>query len=168
VPGQTLQARRCGSRVKDRQRDRQHRKNYATLPQRLPSSPFFAHRQNGTLQAKALFEALAETDEVKAASTSRERRLRLQVSYGQAVMWAKGQAAEETKAVLARADELATEMGEFELPLDAWYARFAHALWRGELGSTHETAERFLREAERAARPTEAAAAHRCLAACRT
>jgi tetratricopeptide (TPR) repeat protein len=78
-------------------------------------------------------------------------------------MWAKGQATEETKAVLARAGELAREMGDFELPLDAYYARFAHALWRGELGSTRKTAESFLREAERAARPAEAAAAHRCL-----
>ena len=83
--------------------------------------------------------------------------------YGQAVMWAKGFAAEETKAAFARAGELATEIGDAEAPLDAYYARWAHSFFRGELGSAREAAESFLREAERAARPTEAAAAHRLL-----
>jgi len=78
-------------------------------------------------------------------------------------MWAKGFAAEETKAAFARAGELATETGNEEAPLDAYFARWGHNLWRGDLGSARETAESFLREAERDARPTEAAAAHRCL-----
>ena len=78
-------------------------------------------------------------------------------------MWSKGYAAEETKAAFARVGELATEIGDAEAPLDAYYARWAHSLFRGELGSARETAESFLREAERAARPTEAAVAHRIL-----
>ena len=78
-------------------------------------------------------------------------------------MWSKGFAAEETKAAFARVGELATEIGDAEAPLDAYFARWAHSFWRGELGSAREAAESFLREAERAARPTEAAAAHRLL-----
>ncbi|MFZ0210819.1 MAG: hypothetical protein WAL59_32730, partial [Roseiarcus sp.] len=43
------------------------------------------------------------------------------------------------------------------------FARWLHSFWRGELGLARATAESFLREVERAARPTEAAAAHRSL-----
>src|SRR5271167_4047995 len=98
-----------------------------------------------------------------AASASASQRLKLQTSYGQAVMWGKGFAAEETKAALARAGELATGIGDAEASLDAYYGRWVHNFWRGEFGSARETAESFLREAERAARPTEAAVAHRIL-----
>ena len=78
-------------------------------------------------------------------------------------MWSKGFAAEETKAAFARADEFATEIGDAGATLDAYYSRWVHSFWRAELGSARETAQSFLREAERAARPTEAAAAHRSL-----
>ena len=98
-----------------------------------------------------------------AATASASQRLKLQTDYGQAVMWSKGFAAEETKAAFARAGELATETGNEEAPLDAYFAWWGHNLWRGDLGSAREMAESFLREAERDARPTEAAAAHRCL-----
>ena len=60
-------------------------------------------------EAQALLAALAETEEVKAAVAQRQRRLRLQTAYGQAVMWSKGFAAEETKAAFARAAELAAK-----------------------------------------------------------
>src|SRR5271163_100082 len=98
-----------------------------------------------------------------AATASASQRLKLQTSYGHAVMWSKGFAAEETKAAFARAGELATETGNEEAPLDAYFARWGHNLWRGDLGSARETAKSFLREAERDVRTTEAAAAHRCL-----
>ena len=58
-------------------------------------------------EPQALLAALASTDEVKAAKAQREQRLRLQTAYGQAMMWSKGYAAEETKAAFARAAELA-------------------------------------------------------------
>src|SRR5271168_1596078 len=45
-----------------------------------------------------------------AASASASQRLKLQTSYGQAVMWSKGFAAEETKAAFERVGELATEI----------------------------------------------------------
>ena len=51
-------------------------------------------------EAQALLTALAETDQVKAAEAQRQRRLHLQTAYGQAMMWAKGFSAEETRAAL--------------------------------------------------------------------
>jgi hypothetical protein len=58
-------------------------------------------------EAQALLAALTRTEEVKAAETQRQRRLYLQTAYGQAMMWAKGYAAEETRSAFARAAELA-------------------------------------------------------------
>jgi len=58
-------------------------------------------------QAQALLGALAETDEVKNAAASRQRRLKLQTGYGQALMWSRGFGAEESKAAFIRARELA-------------------------------------------------------------
>ena len=58
-------------------------------------------------EAQALLAALAETDEVKKAAAQRQRRLKLQTSYGQALQWSKGYVAEETKAAFKRAQELA-------------------------------------------------------------
>ena len=92
------------------------------------------------------------------------QRLKLQTEYGQAVMWGKGFAADETKDAFARAAELATRIDGPEPPLDAYVARWVHSYFCGELGLALEAAESLLRGAERAARPTEAAAGHRLLA----
>jgi class 3 adenylate cyclase/tetratricopeptide (TPR) repeat protein len=98
-----------------------------------------------------------------AVTASASQRLKLQTDYGQAVLWAKGYAAEETKAAYARVGELVTEKGNVQAPLDAYYGRWGHALFRGELGSARETAESFLREAERMGRSTEVGVGHRIL-----
>jgi DNA-binding response OmpR family regulator/class 3 adenylate cyclase/predicted ATPase len=97
------------------------------------------------------------------AIASPNRRLKLQTSYGQAVMWSKGYAAEETKAAVARAGELAAASGNSEASLEAYHPRWAYSLLRGELDSARETADSFLRQAVRQSRPTEEAAAHRLL-----
>ena len=81
---------------------------------------------------------------------------------------AKGYAAEETKAAFVQVEELATEISDAEAPFEAYYGRWGHSIFRGELGSARETAASFLREAERAERATEAGVGHRLLAACRT
>jgi predicted ATPase len=78
-------------------------------------------------------------------------------------MWSKGYAAEEAKAAYARAGELAMEIGNAEAPFDAYYGWLGHALFRGELGTARETAESFLREAERVGRATEVGVGHRIL-----
>ena len=59
-------------------------------------------------EGQALLAALAETDEWKSAAASRERRLKLQTSYGHAMAWSRGFASEEAKAAFARVRELAT------------------------------------------------------------
>ena len=107
------------------------------------------------LRRSAFKEAIAhlgkaiEMTEVGDTQRQREReapavarqRLKLQTTYGQAVMWSKGYVAEETKAALERVEELATEMGDAEASLDTYHARWAHRLFRAEFGSTRETAE---------------------------
>jgi predicted ATPase len=55
-------------------------------------------------EAQALLVALAETEEVKATEAQRQRRAHLQTAYGQAMMWAKGFSAEETRARLLARD----------------------------------------------------------------
>jgi hypothetical protein len=57
-------------------------------------------------EAQALLAALVETEEVKVEEAQRQRRLHLQTSYGQAMMWAKGFAAEETRAAFSHATDL--------------------------------------------------------------
>jgi predicted ATPase len=52
-------------------------------------------------EAHTLLASLAETAAVKAALAERVRRLELQTSYGQALLWGKGHAAEETEAAFA-------------------------------------------------------------------
>jgi predicted ATPase len=51
-------------------------------------------------EAQALLAALAETDEVKNAAASRQRRLQLQTDYGQAMLWSRGFGSEEAKVAL--------------------------------------------------------------------
>jgi predicted ATPase len=114
-------------------------------------------------EAQALLMALAGTDEVKAAIAQRDRRLHLQTAYGQAVMWSKGYAAEETRAAFARIRELAggTENAAERFP--AYYAQWVRSLFRGEHRHARRTAEAFLREAEEDGSITEAGVARRCL-----
>ena len=78
-------------------------------------------------------------------------------------MWAKGFAADETKAAFARVGELATKTGSAEALFAAYTARWAQSLFRGEFGLTRAAAENFLREAESKTRPTESGVGHRFL-----
>ena len=78
-------------------------------------------------------------------------------------MWSKGYAAEETKVALSRAQELAASADDPSEQFDTYYGQWAGSLLRAELNLAKETAENFLREAENAGRPTEAAVAQRFL-----
>jgi tetratricopeptide (TPR) repeat protein len=110
-----------------------------------------------------LLAALADTDEVKNAAASRQRRLKLQTDYGQAMMLSRGFAAEETRSAFTRATELAAEVDEPAERFAAYYGLWTGNLMRGEVSLAQETAERFCREAERGDRPTDVAVAYRCL-----
>jgi predicted ATPase len=99
-------------------------------------------------EAQALLASLAETDEVKATIVSRRQRLHLQTSYGKAVMWSRGYAAEETKAAFARAEELATGVGNAADRFDVYYSQWAGCMVRGEPDLARATAESFIRDAK--------------------
>jgi class 3 adenylate cyclase/predicted ATPase len=112
-------------------------------------------------EAQALLAALAASDDVKNAAAARQRRLKLQTSYGQAVMWSKGFGAEETKAAFLRARELG--VGEVSERFPVYYGLWVGSQLRGELRAARETAEIFLRDAESEGCMLEAAVAHRAL-----
>jgi predicted ATPase len=116
-------------------------------------------------EAQTLLAALAATDEVKNAAASRQRRLKLQTSYGQAMMWSKCFGAEETKAAFTRARELAASAGNDAERFDTNYGLWVGNLLHGELALAQETAEVMLREAENAGRAIEVQAATRMLGA---
>jgi tetratricopeptide (TPR) repeat protein len=115
-------------------------------------------------EAQALLTALSATDEVKAAEAQRRRRLHLQTAYGQAMMYSKGFAAEETKAAFARAAELAVKDDDFSQRFAAAHGQWTVALVRGELKSARDMASAFLQEEENQGRLVEAGVARRGLA----
>ena len=76
-------------------------------------------------------------------------------------MYARGFAAEESKAAFARARTLAAGVGGASERFDAYYGLFIGSLVRGEFSLAQETSESFLRDAENEGRMTEAAVARR-------
>jgi class 3 adenylate cyclase/predicted ATPase len=98
---------------------------------------------------------------VAASTASASQRLQLQTRYGQAIMYFRGYASNESKTAFARARTLAAGAGDASERFDAYYGLFVGSLLRGELSLAQETAESFLREAENEGRMTEAAAARR-------
>ena len=115
-------------------------------------------------EAQALLAALAETEEVKSAEAQRQRRLHLQTAYGQAMMWAKGFASEETRAAFSRATELTAKADNFAERFAAAHFQWTLAFVRGELRFARELELSFLKEAEDTGRVVEAGVARRGLA----
>jgi tetratricopeptide (TPR) repeat protein len=115
-------------------------------------------------EAQSLLGALAETEEIKAAEAQRQRRVHLQTAYGQAMMWAKGYSAEETRAAFSRAAELTAKTDGFADRFAAAHYQWTSAFVRGELRSARELELSFLKEAEDTGRVLEASVARRGLA----
>jgi predicted ATPase len=115
-------------------------------------------------EAQSLLGALAQTEEVKAAEAQRQRRLHLQTAYGQAMMWAKGFSAEETRAAFSRATELTAKTDSFADGFAAAHFQWTLAYLRGELRSARELELSFLKEAEETGRIVEAGVVRRGLA----
>ena len=90
------------------------------------------------------------------------QRLKLQTSYGQAMMWSKGYAAEETKAAFRRAQELGADVDKSDERFVANYGQWAVSLLSAELSAAQETARLVLREAE--PQSSEALVGHRMIA----
>jgi tetratricopeptide (TPR) repeat protein len=97
------------------------------------------------------------------AAAPTDQRLKLQTSYGLAMAWSKGFAAEETKAVLAQTLGLVALSDNVAERMKAYYALWIAWLTDGELVSAHEAAESFLREAKLAGDAPAVAAAARAL-----
>jgi predicted ATPase len=121
-----------------------------------------AHLGKAVAMADKAAGAAGQAQATGAAAPS--RRLKLQTDYGQAVMWSKGFAAEETKAAFARAAELTANSDDFSERFATLHGQWTLALVRSELHSARELASAFLREAEDAGRVMEAGVARRGLA----
>jgi predicted ATPase len=114
-----------------------------------------ALRRSAFKEAAAhLGKAIELADKLAAAAPSAapgSSRLRLQTSLGNALIWAKGYPAPETRAAFARARELASRVEDVSERFSAYYGLWVGHLARGEPVPMREMAELFLREA--AARP---------------
>jgi len=114
-------------------------------------------------EAQTLLGTLAEDDRVKEGLAKQQARVKLHVDYVRATQWAKGFGAEEARAAVERAGELAAAApGQPEYWRLA-YARFAVSLLRGEFHAAQKIAEAYLRQAEVEGRPQHAVAARRML-----
>jgi predicted ATPase len=97
------------------------------------------------------------------AAAAPSQRLKLQTSYGQAMMWSKGYAAPETKIAFTRARELSADAEHAAERFPTYYGLWVGSLVGGELASARATASLFLCDADSAAWPSEAGAARRAL-----
>jgi predicted ATPase len=112
-------------------------------------------------EAQALLAALAESEEVKAAEAQRQQRLRLHVSYGNALFAARGPSAPETRQAFARVRAQALrDHGALE-QLAADYGLWVARHLRGELQAMRAHAAAFLADVESKPDSPEAGVAHR-------
>ena len=112
-------------------------------------------------EAQTLLAALAQSDAVKSATALRQRRVYLQISLGNALIWAKGYHAPETSAAFARARELANREEDASERFSAYYGLWTGHFNRCEHAPMREMAELFLREATAQPDCPEALVAHR-------
>ena len=88
------------------------------------------------------------------AAAAPSQRLKLQTSYGQALIWAKGFGADKTKAAFTRAHELTAGVSDATEHFPTYYGLWVSSAVRGEFGFARHTAESFLQEAK-TCRPPE-------------
>ena len=89
--------------------------------------------------------------------------MKLQTSYGQALLWSKGYADKEAKAAFTRAEELARGIEDPGERLKIYYGQCLGNLLRGEYALAQRLAEGLLHDAERRGRVQEEAFAQRIL-----
>jgi tetratricopeptide (TPR) repeat protein len=95
------------------------------------------------------------------AAASAGQRLKLQTTYGQALLWGRGHTMPETKAAFARAGELARQVENAADRFSAYYGQWVAGLTRGDIGLAREMAELFLHEVEVQPNLPEACVGHR-------
>jgi class 3 adenylate cyclase/predicted ATPase len=112
-------------------------------------------------EAQSLLAALAETEEVKAEAARRQRLTQLHVSYGNALIAARGYGAPETTEAFARARESAA--GDKDAPgrLSADYGLWVGSFTRGELPSMRAHSADFLNDVQARPDSAETGVAHR-------
>jgi adenylate cyclase len=110
-------------------------------------------------EALALLAALADSDDVKGTIAQRLRRRDLQTSYGQALLWARGFAAQETMTAFARVGEFVVSDKDAAARIAVYDAQCLRSFMRGEYSEAQVIAETLLREAD--GRGPEAGAARR-------
>jgi predicted ATPase len=112
-------------------------------------------------EARALLAALGQTDEVKVEAAQRQRLTQLHVSYGNALIAARGYGAPETTEAFAKASEAAS--GDKDTPgrLAADYGLWVGSYTRGELPEMRAHAAAFLDDLKATPDSPEASVAHR-------
>jgi class 3 adenylate cyclase/predicted ATPase len=108
-----------------------------------------------------LEEALALANGLSDGPAQRLLRLRLQIAYGNALIWARGYPALETTSAFARARELAADFEDVIERFSAYFGLWVASFTRAELASAREVAEAFLHDADRRPQSSEAGIAHR-------
>ena len=103
----------------------------------------------------------ASAGQPTSAATSPNQRLKLQTSFGRAVMWSKGYGSAEAKQAFTRAREIATTIDNPEERFGIYYGQCGVNLLRGELASAQDAAQEFLRDAQREGRKPAITVAHR-------
>jgi predicted ATPase len=112
-------------------------------------------------EAQTLLATLSESDEVKNAAGLHQRRVHLQISLGNALIWAKGYTAPETSAAFAHARELASRAEDASGRFSAYYGLWTGHFNRCEPAPAREMAGLFLREATARPNCPEALVGHR-------
>jgi hypothetical protein len=124
-----------------------------------------ALRRSAFKEAAAhLGKAIELADKLAATAASAapgSKRLRLQTSLGNALIWAKGYQAPETSAAFERARELASRVEDLSERFSAYYGLWVGHLTRRESAPMREMAALFLREATVRPACPEAVIAHR-------
>jgi len=98
---------------------------------------------------------------VKSAAALRQRRVHLQISLGNALIWAKGYEAPETSAAFARARELASREEDASERFSAYFGLWVGHFTRCEPEPMRQIAELFSREATARPDRPEVLVAHR-------
>jgi class 3 adenylate cyclase/predicted ATPase len=111
-------------------------------------------------EAQTLLAEVANSEEVKKEMASRQLRLKLQTSLGEAMIHARGHGAPETTAAFARAADLAAHVEDATESFSARYGLWTGGYMRGDR-ATRELSMAFLRDAERLRRSPEVLVGHR-------
>ncbi len=101
------------------------------------------------------------TDALTGSGQKMSWRLRLQVSYGNAMIAAHGHGAPETAAAFRSASELGAGGADLQARFSINYGLWAAAYVHGDMNAMHEPAEAFLRDVKQRSRSPEAGVAHR-------